>query len=240
LNAMIVDSTALPEQVVADVVTSAFRSAGQRCSALRLLCLQKDVAEPILEMLKGAMAELVIGDPTDPAVDVGPVIDQAAQRKLMAHIDRNHVRVVAQCLLPADCAKGWFVPPTVIRLDSVEDLKEEIFGPILHVVTWKGGELEALVERINASGYGLTLGLHSRLADAASRVAALAHVGNLYVNRSMIGAVVGVQPFGGEGLSGTGPKAGGPHYLSRFCVERTLTVDVTSAGGNARLLSLED
>jgi RHH-type proline utilization regulon transcriptional repressor/proline dehydrogenase/delta 1-pyrroline-5-carboxylate dehydrogenase len=191
-------------------------------------------------MLKGAMAELVIGDPTDPAVDVGPVIDQAAQRKLMAHIDRNHARIVAQCALPARCAKGWFVPPSVIRLDSVEDLKEEIFGPILHVVTWKGGELETLVERINASGYGLTLGLHSRLADAAARVAALAHVGNLYVNRSMIGAVVGVQPFGGEGLSGTGPKAGGPHYLARFCVERTLTVDVTSAGGNARLLSLED
>jgi RHH-type proline utilization regulon transcriptional repressor/proline dehydrogenase/delta 1-pyrroline-5-carboxylate dehydrogenase len=240
LNAMIVDSTALPEQVVQDVITSAFRSAGQRCSALRLLCLQQEVAEPMLEMLKGAMAELVIGDPVDPAVDVGPVIDEQARDRLLAHIDKNQERVIAQCALPPAAAEGWFAPPTMIRLDAVEDLKEEVFGPILHVVGWEGGELERLVERINSTGYGLTLGLHSRLAEAAQRVAAVARVGNLYVNRSMIGAVVGVQPFGGEGLSGTGPKAGGPHYLPRFCVERTLTVDVTSAGGNARLLSLED
>ncbi len=240
LNAMIVDSTALPEQVVNDVIISAFQSAGQRCSALRLLCLQEDIAEKVMEMLKGAMAELTIGDPGDIATDVGPVIDEAAQGVLNAHIEANKARVVHQLALPEQTKTGTFVAPTIIRLDRVEDLTREVFGPVLHVVTWKAGQLDQLVERINASGYGLTMGLHSRIGEAADTVREKAKVGNLYVNRSMIGAVVGVQPFGGEGLSGTGPKAGGPHYLARFAVERTVSVDTTSAGGNATLLSLED
>ncbi len=237
LNAMIVDSTALAEQVVADVITSAFRSAGQRCSALRLLVLQEEIAQPTLDMLKGAMAELRIGDPADPSTDVGPVIDTAARTRLLDHIARHRDRVVAACGAPAE---GLFVPPTVIRLDRIEDLTEEWFGPVLHVTTWKADELDQTIERINASGFGLTMGLHSRLGETAERVEALARVGNLYVNRSMIGAVVGVQPFGGEGLSGTGPKAGGPHYLYRFVTERTVSIDTTSAGGNASLMSLED
>ncbi len=240
LNAMIVDSTALPEQVVNDVVISAFQSAGQRCSALRLLCLQDDIADKVLEMLKGAMAELTLGDPGKLETDIGPVIDPAARDGLMAHIEANRERVLHQLPLPAGTENGTFVPPTVIRLDRVEDLTKEVFGPVLHVATWKAGELDALVDRINASGYGLTMGLHSRIGEAADTVRARAKVGNLYVNRSMIGAVVGVQPFGGEGLSGTGPKAGGPHYLARFAAERTVSIDTTSAGGNATLLSLED
>jgi len=240
LNAMIVDSTALPEQVVNDVIVSAFQSAGQRCSALRLLCLQEDIADKVLEMLKGAMAELTLGDPGDIANDIGPVIDAAARDGLNAHIEAHRAKVLHQLPLPAACANGTFVAPTVIRLDRVEDLTREVFGPVLHVTTWKAGELGRLVDRINASGYGLTMGLHSRIGEAADIVRGKAKVGNLYVNRSMIGAVVGVQPFGGEGLSGTGPKAGGPHYLARFAVERTVSVDTTSAGGNATLLSLED
>ncbi|WP_020651032.1 bifunctional proline dehydrogenase/L-glutamate gamma-semialdehyde dehydrogenase PutA [Solimonas variicoloris] len=239
LNAMFVDSTALPEQVVADVLVSAFQSAGQRCSALRLLCLQDDIADTVLDMLRGAMAALAIGDPAQPATDVGPVIDAAAQARLLAHLDAQRERIVAQCALPAGCERGHFVPPTVIRLDAVEDLRDEVFGPVLHVVRWKAGELAQTVERVNASGYGLTMGLHSRRAGALDEVRARARVGNLYVNRTMIGAVVGSQPFGGEGLSGTGPKAGGPHYLLRFATERTLSVDTTSAGGNASLLSLD-
>jgi RHH-type proline utilization regulon transcriptional repressor/proline dehydrogenase/delta 1-pyrroline-5-carboxylate dehydrogenase len=225
---------------VNDVIISAFQSAGQRCSALRLLCLQEDIADKVMEMLKGAMAELTLGDPGDLGTDVGPVIDAAAQGVLNAHIEANRARVVHQLPLPAATKNGTFVAPTVIRLDRVEDLTKEVFGPVLHVATWKAGELGQLVDRINASGYGLTTGLHSRIGEAADTVRATAKVGNLYVNRSRIGAVVGVQPFGGEGLSGTGPKAGGPHYLARFAVERTLSVDTTSAGGNATLLSLED
>jgi RHH-type proline utilization regulon transcriptional repressor/proline dehydrogenase/delta 1-pyrroline-5-carboxylate dehydrogenase len=183
------------------------------------------------------MAELRIGDPADPSTDVGPVIDAAAQKRLLDHIEANRSRVVAACPTPAG---ALFVPPTVIRLDAIPDLKEEWFGPVLHVVTWKAGELDAVIDAVNASGFGLTMGLHSRLGDTADRVRARARVGNLYVNRSMIGAVVGVQPFGGEGLSGTGPKAGGPHYLHRFVSERTVSIDTTSAGGNASLMSLED
>jgi RHH-type proline utilization regulon transcriptional repressor/proline dehydrogenase/delta 1-pyrroline-5-carboxylate dehydrogenase len=237
LNAMIVDSTALPEQVVADIVTSAFRSAGQRCSALRLLVLQEDIAERTLEMLAGAMDTLVVGSPADPATDVGPVIDQAAFDKLMTYREEAKARWVKTIAAPSN---GLYVPPTVIRLDRIEDLKREWFGPILHVVTWKAGELGQTVARINASGFGLTMGLHSRIARSAEEVEMLAEVGNLYVNRSMIGAVVGSQPFGGERLSGTGPKAGGPHYLARFCAERVTSTDTTSAGGNATLLSLDD
>ncbi len=237
LNTMIVDSTALPEQVVADVITSAFRSAGQRCSALRLLLLQEEVAAPILEMLAGAMGSLVVGDPMDRATDVGPVIDGAAHARLMAYLATHPARILHQCDTPAT---GWFVPPTIVRLDSPDELTEEWFGPILHVATWRAGELEGLLGQINASGYGLTMGLHSRIAATADTVRRKAKVGNLYVNRAMIGAVVGAQPFGGEGLSGTGPKAGGPHYLSRFAVERAVSIDTTSSGGNASLLSIGD
>ncbi len=238
INAMIVDSTALTEQVVADVVTSAFRSAGQRCSALRLLLVQEDVAERTLEMLAGAMDTLVLGDPADPATDVGPVIDQAAYDRLMAYRESRRAAWVHS--VPFDTNGPLIVPPTVIRLSSLDALTQEWFGPILHVATWQAGALEATIAAINAKGFGLTMGLHSRIARTAETVEALAKVGNLYVNRSMIGAIVGSQPFGGEGLSGTGPKAGGPHYLSRFCVERVTSTDTTSAGGNATLLSLDD
>jgi RHH-type proline utilization regulon transcriptional repressor/proline dehydrogenase/delta 1-pyrroline-5-carboxylate dehydrogenase len=237
INAMIVDSTALPEQVVVDVVTSAFRSAGQRCSALRLLLLQEEVAERTLEMLAGGMDALVVGDPADPATDVGPVIDRGAYDRLMAHREETRGRWIKTIAAPDH---GLFVPPTLIRLDRLEDLRKEWFGPLLHVATWKAGQLAETVERVNRSGFGLTMGLHSRIARAAETVEEGATVGNLYVNRSMIGAIVGSQPFGGEGLSGTGPKAGGPHYLPRFCAERVTSTDTTSAGGNATLLSLED
>jgi len=237
LNAMIVDSTALPEQVVVDVVTSAFRSAGQRCSALRLLVLQEDVAPNILKMLAGAMDTLVVGDPADPRSDVGPVIDVAAYDRLDAYRRSVRSRWVHTISAPAT---GNFVAPTVIKLERIADLATEWFGPLLHVVTWNAGELDATIAAINATGYGLTMGLHSRIASTAERVTALARVGNLYINRAMIGAVVGSQPFGGEGRSGTGFKAGGPHYLLRFATERAVSVDTTSAGGNASLLSIED
>ena len=237
LNAMIVDSTALPEQVVQDVITSAFRSAGQRCSALRLLLVQQEVAGPIQEMLKGAMDTLVVGNPADRRTDIGPVIDGAARERLMRYLARQAGRILHQLDVPA-C--GHFVPPSIVRLDSIEDLTEEWFGPVLHVVTWGAGDLERVVEQVNASGYGLTMGLHSRIQGVAASVCRQARVGNLYVNRAMIGAVVGAQPFGGEGLSGTGPKAGGPHYLPRFAVERAISIDTTSSGGNASLLSIED
>ncbi|MDB5677228.1 bifunctional proline dehydrogenase/L-glutamate gamma-semialdehyde dehydrogenase PutA [Sphingomonas bacterium] len=237
INAMIVDSTALPEQVVADVVTSSFRSAGQRCSALRLLLVQEDIADATIEMLKGAMDLLVLGDPADPKTDVGPVIDQAAYDKLMTYRAAPKGKVIKTLDAPAS---GLFVPPTLIQLDAIEDLQAEWFGPILHVATWPAGKLSETIARVNAKGYGLTMGLHSRIARAGDVVEAEAAVGNLYINRSMIGAVVGSQPFGGEGLSGTGPKAGGPHYLYRFIAERAVSVDTTSAGGNATLLSLDE
>ena len=237
LNAMIVDSTALSEQVVRDIIISGFQSAGQRCSALRLLLLQEDIAEHTLEMLRGAMDTLNVGDPADPSTDIGPVIDQDSYDKLMAYRAEVKDRIVHEIDVPA---KGLFVPPSVIRLDNLDDLNREWFGPLVHVATWKAGELEDTIARVNAKGFGLTMGLHSRIAGSSALVENLARVGNLYINRSMIGAVVGSQPFGGEGLSGTGPKAGGPHYLYRFCAERTTSVDTTSAGGNASLLSLED
>jgi RHH-type proline utilization regulon transcriptional repressor/proline dehydrogenase/delta 1-pyrroline-5-carboxylate dehydrogenase len=237
VNAMIVDSTALPEQVVQDVITSAFRSAGQRCSALRLLVLQDDVGDRTLEMLAGAMDTLIVGDPADPRTDVGPVIDKPSYDKLMGRREAMKDRILKTIAVPE---AGLFVPPTLIGLDTIEDLREEWFGPLLHVTTWKGGDLAETVRRVNSSGFGLTMGLHSRIARAAETVEEIGTVGNLYVNRSMIGAIVGSQPFGGEGQSGTGPKAGGPHYLPRFCTERVTSTDTTSAGGNATLLSLED
>jgi RHH-type proline utilization regulon transcriptional repressor/proline dehydrogenase/delta 1-pyrroline-5-carboxylate dehydrogenase len=237
INAMLVDSTALPEQVVADVLTSAFRSAGQRCSALRLLLLQEEIADGVIEMLSGAMDLLVIGDTLDPRTDVGPVIDDAAYQHLMTYRESARGQWIKTVDVPTD---GRFVPPTLIRLYRMESLTREWFGPLLHVATWRAGELAETIGKVNAKGFGLTMGLHSRIARSTEVAEAAARVGNLYVNRSMIGAVVGSQPFGGEGLSGTGPKAGGPHYLPRFCVERAVSVDTTSAGGNASLLSLEE
>lgn len=227
LNAMIVDSSALTEQVVTDIVASAFDSAGQRCSALRILCIQEDVAEHTLQMLRGAMAECRMGNPERLSTDIGPVIDSEAQKGIEQHIDamRAKGRTVYQAaqLKPQDqqeWARGTFVKPTLIELDSFDELKKEIFGPVLHVVRYARQDLDALVEQINAAGYGLTLGIHTRIDETINRVTSKAKVGNMYVNRNMVGAVVGVQPFGGEGLSGTGPKAGGPLYLYRLLCSR--------------------
>ncbi len=234
-NAMIVDSSALAEQVTRDVIASAFQSAGQRCSALRVLYLQDDVAEPMLAMIKGAMAALVVGDPHDLATDLGPVIDPAAKRALERHIAAMRKAGHAITALPAP--RGNFVAPTIIEIASISDLSREHFGPILHVARFAAGEIDAVIDAINASGYGLTLGLHSRIDAVRLRVEARARVGNLYVNRNQIGAVVGSQPFGGEGLSGTGPKAGGPHTLLRFATERLTCIDTTAAGGNTTLMA---
>mgnify|MGYP006267477855 CR=1 FL=1 len=235
-NAMIVDSSALPEQVVRDVVTSAFRSAGQRCSALRVLYVQDVVAERVLTMLAGAMDCLVVGDPTRLATDVGPVIDAEAKRGLEAHIRRMQSEGREIGRAPSAPADGHFIAPIAFEIDGIERLDEEVFGPTLHVVRYGAEALDAVLDAINATGYGLTLGVHSRLDATIERIRARARVGNLYVNRNMIGAVVGAQPFGGEGLSGTGPKAGGPNYLTRFAVERVVSTDTTAAGGNASLL----
>jgi RHH-type proline utilization regulon transcriptional repressor/proline dehydrogenase/delta 1-pyrroline-5-carboxylate dehydrogenase len=215
LNAMIVDSTALPEQAVRDIVLSAFRSAGQRCSALRLLYVQEDIVPGLMAMLTGAMDELRLGAPWDPATDVGPVIDAAAQAKIAAHVARARAegRVIHEITAPED---GHFIGPVAIRVGGMADLGEEIFGPVLHVATFRAQDLDAVLDAVNASGYGLTFGLHSRIEDRAFHVADRLRVGNLYINRNQIGAVVGSQPFGGEGLSGTGPKAGGPAYVARM------------------------
>jgi len=236
---MIVDSSALGEQVVTDVVQSAFDSAGQRCSALRVLCLQDEIAPRVLDLLAGAMDELVIGDPGDPATDVGPVIDAGAREALEDHVAAMHAAglVRHRVVLPRACTKGLFVAPTLVVLDRINRLTREIFGPVVHVVTWRADALDALLDSVNAFGYGLTLGIHSRVDATIDRILSRIRVGNVYVNRNMIGAVVGMQPFGGEGLSGTGPKAGGPNYLPRFAVERTVSVNTAAAGGNAALLT---
>jgi RHH-type proline utilization regulon transcriptional repressor/proline dehydrogenase/delta 1-pyrroline-5-carboxylate dehydrogenase len=237
---MIVDATALPEQVADDVVTSAFRSAGQRCSALRLLCVQEDVADPIVEMIAGAARELELGDPREPATHVGPVIDAEARDRLdrwitaMEGAGRLRFRWDRFRSLPR---AGTYVPPTIIELEHARDLGEEVFGPVLHVVRWRADRLDALIDELAASGYGLTLGIHSRIDATVDRVVARLASGNVYVNRSMIGAVVGTQPFGGTGLSGTGPKAGGPNYLRRFATEQVVAVNTAAAGGNASLLA---
>jgi RHH-type proline utilization regulon transcriptional repressor/proline dehydrogenase/delta 1-pyrroline-5-carboxylate dehydrogenase len=238
-NVMIVDSSALPEQVVRDVVASAFQSAGQRCSALRVLYLQEDVADTMLEMIRGGFEALQVGDPSDLATDVGPVIDDAARARLEAHIAECAAKgyPVTRLPLPAASAAGCFVAPTIIEVPSIRALSDEHFGPVLHVARFRAGELPQVVADINATGFGLTLGLHSRIAETRRFVRAHAKVGNFYVNRNQIGAVVESQPFGGEGLSGTGPKAGGPHYLARFATERVMTIDTTAAGGNASLLA---
>ncbi|HRK19847.1 MAG TPA: bifunctional proline dehydrogenase/L-glutamate gamma-semialdehyde dehydrogenase PutA [Hyphomicrobiaceae bacterium] len=241
INAMIADSSALPEQVVRDVVRSAFDSAGQRCSAARVLFVQSDVAPAIITMLKGAMAELRIGDPLLPETDIGPVIDETARDALDAHKLRmeKEARTIIDLRLPRATSAGTFVSPAAYEIDRLDVLDREVFGPILHVVRFQGGHLPKVVEAINASGYGLTLGLHSRIAAVADYVETHARVGNLYVNRNQIGAVVGVQPFGGEGLSGSGPKAGGPHYLQRFATERVRSTDITATGGNVELMGLQ-
>ncbi|HXF55491.1 MAG TPA: bifunctional proline dehydrogenase/L-glutamate gamma-semialdehyde dehydrogenase PutA [Hyphomicrobiaceae bacterium] len=238
INAMIADSSALPEQVVRDCVRSAFDSAGQRCSAARVLFLQEDVAERTIEMLVGAVEALAVGDPMDYATDVGPVIDEAAQEALEAHKARmnREARRLIDAALPFDCRAGTYVTPAVYEIDRIGVLEREVFGPILHVVRYRQGHLDKVVAAINATGYGLTLALHSRIDAVADFVAEHARVGNLYVNRNQIGAVVGVQPFGGEGLSGTGPKAGGPNYLTRFATERVRATDITATGGNVQLL----
>jgi RHH-type proline utilization regulon transcriptional repressor/proline dehydrogenase/delta 1-pyrroline-5-carboxylate dehydrogenase len=242
VNAMIVDATALPEQVTDDVIVSSFRSAGQRCSALRLLCVQEDVAGPMLAMIEGAAADLKLGDPRDPATHVGPVIDPEAKEKLdrwIANMDaRGRVRFRWDRVAPLPTA-GLYVPPTVIELDNARDLTEEVFGPILHVVRWRADQLDALLDDIAANGYGLTLGIHTRIDTTVERIVARLPHGNVYVNRSMIGAVVGTQPFGGTGLSGTGPKAGGPNYLRGFATEQTVTINTAAVGGNAALFVSE-
>ena len=241
-NAMIADSSSLPEQVVKDAVGSAFTSAGQRCSAARVLLVQDDIADKVIGMLAGAMAELAVGDPGLPSTDVGPVIDEDACAILVEHaqhMDRV-ARPIARTALGEACAHGTFFAPAAWEIESLAQLEREKFGPALHVLRWKADELDAVVDAINATGYGLTLGIHSRIDATIDRIVSRAKVGNIYVNRNQIGAVVGVQPFGGQGLSGTGPKAGGPHYLPRFATEKTVTINTTAAGGNASLLTLGD
>ena len=230
-NAMIVDSSALPEQVVADALLSAFDSAGQRCSALRVLCLQDDIADTVLTMLIGAMNELRTGDPRQLATDVGPVIDAAARTALLAHVER--MRSVALPIMQAsystDCANGTFMAPTVIDLGDIDGLRHlqgEVFGPLLHVLRWQRDELTTLIDRINATGYGLTHGIATRVDTTITTVLSRIRAGNVYVNRNIVGAVVGVQPFGGCGLSGTGPKAGGPFYLTRLMHKATPAIDL--------------
>jgi RHH-type proline utilization regulon transcriptional repressor/proline dehydrogenase/delta 1-pyrroline-5-carboxylate dehydrogenase len=245
LNAMVVDSTALPEQVIDAVVQSAFRSAGQRCSALRLLCVHEGIADGVIEMLRGALAELNVGDPALLATDVGPVIDDEAFTGISGHVQRlkRDARLLGETTVKS--AFPRLIAPVAFEIGAIADLKTEIFGPVLHVVRWgpnqsgpaATGDVMDVVRQINALGYGLTLGVQTRIDSRAQRVADSARVGNVYVNRNMIGAVVGVQPFGGEGLSGTGPKAGGPHYLYRFCAEQTVTINTAAAGGNAELLA---
>jgi RHH-type proline utilization regulon transcriptional repressor/proline dehydrogenase/delta 1-pyrroline-5-carboxylate dehydrogenase len=243
INPLIVDATALPEQVTDDVVTSAFRSAGQRCSALRVLCLQEDVAEPIIEMIAGAARELQLGDPRQLATHVGPVIDAEAKERLDRWLvqkeseGRVRFRWDRFKRMPAG---GIYVPPAIIMLDRVRDLTEEVFGPVLHVVRWRADALDALLDDIAVTGYALTLGIHSRIDSTVAHIVARLANGNVYVNRSIIGAVVGTQPFGGFGLSGTGPKAGGPSYLRRFTTEQTVTINIAAAGGNASLLAAEE
>ena len=236
-NAMIVDSTALPEQVVDDVVASAFKSAGQRCSALRVLYLQEDIADPVITMLKGAMAELKIGLPWRADVDIGPIIDVTALKRLQVHAEKFASRTLAVCDLPKGLT-GHFFAPRMLTLHSIAELEGEVFGPVLHVIRFSAEQIETVIDQINATGYGLTLGVHTRIDRFAKHLFERVRVGNVYVNRNMVGAVVGVNPFGGEGLSGTGPKAGGPRYLLRFATERTWTDNRVAQGGNTDLFRL--
>jgi RHH-type proline utilization regulon transcriptional repressor/proline dehydrogenase/delta 1-pyrroline-5-carboxylate dehydrogenase len=241
-NAMFVDSSALPEQVVLDSVLSAFNSAGQRCSALRVLCLQQEIAPRVIELLRGYMQELVIGNPANLATDVGPVIDDEARAMLSSHVEklRDRSKLIHECVLPAEASGGTWFPPTAIEIDSIDVLQREVFGPVLHVLRFPGRYLAETVAAVNRTGYGLTMGLHSRIDSRARSLIRDSGAGNIYINRNMIGAVVGVQPFGGRGLSGTGPKAGGPQYLSRFGIEYSVSNNISAVGGNASLLSLNE
>ena len=241
-NAFIADSSSLPEAVVKDAIASAFISAGQRCSAARVLFVQDDIADKVMTMLAGAMAELKVGEPGLLSTDVGPVIDTDALEILQQHARRMdaEARTIAVAPMDASAEHGTFFAPRAYELTSLAQLQREVFGPILHVIRWKADQLDAVIDQINATGYGLTLGVHSRIDETVDRIASRVNVGNVYVNRNQIGAVVGVQPFGGQGLSGTGPKAGGPHYLPRFATEKVVTVNTTAAGGNASLLTLGD
>jgi RHH-type proline utilization regulon transcriptional repressor/proline dehydrogenase/delta 1-pyrroline-5-carboxylate dehydrogenase len=239
INAMIVDSSALAEQVVTDVLTSAFGSAGQRCSALRLLCLQDDIADPVLRMLHGGAEMLTIGDPLDPATDVGPVIDEDAR----ATLERAAARFGAPLFavpLPPGTEHGTFFAPRAFLLRQASELRTEIFGPVLCIARYAADRLDEVMDAIDATGYGLTLGIHSRIEATQRRITERLRIGNTYVNRNQIGAVVGAQPFGGRGLSGTGPKAGGPVTLYRFAEERVVSVNTAAAGGNAALLALDE
>ena len=241
INAMLVDSTALPEQVSDAVMQSAFRSAGQRCSALRLLCVHETIADHVVEMIQGAAKELVAGDPAQLSTDVGPVIDKEAFDGIRQHIQRLNAEA-KPLLAPVSSAQAAsksianLIAPQAFEVKAIAEMKQEIFGPVLHIVRWNG-DPQDVINQINALGYGLTIGIQTRIDSRAQALARASHVGNVYINRNQIGAVVGVQPFGGEGLSGTGPKAGGPHYLYRFCAEQTITVNTTAAGGNAALLA---
>ena len=240
-NAMIVDSSALPEQVVMDVVQSGFNSAGQRCSALRALFVQEEIADRVEALLAGYMDELKIGDPRYLSTDVGPVIDEPSRDALVAHA--THIRKSSRwhhaCRLGAEHARGVYFAPAVVEIDALSQLQGEVFGPIVHIVRYAANRLDAVIEAVNATGYGLTLGVHTRVDATARYIAARVRAGNVYVNRNIIGAVVGVQPFGGLGLSGTGPKAGGPYYLHRFATEQTVTINTAAVGGNASLLTME-
>ncbi len=242
-NAMIVDSSALPEQVVDDVIHSAFGSAGQRCSALRVLYVQEDIADNVIEILKGAIEVLHVGDPVELSADIGYIIDGEAKENLDNHITyiEKHGKFIARAILDDNLSDvGRMFAPHAYEIDDISVLKEEVFGPVLHVIRFKGAELGDVIEKVNSTGYGLTFGLHSRIQSRHEKISGLVNAGNVYVNRSMTGAIVGVQPFGGMGLSGTGPKAGGPHYLRAFAVEKHVSVDTTASGGNATLVSLED
>jgi RHH-type transcriptional regulator, proline utilization regulon repressor / proline dehydrogenase / delta 1-pyrroline-5-carboxylate dehydrogenase len=238
LNGMFVDTTALKEQVVDDVIASAFGSAGQRCSALRLLFLPTELADSYIETLKGAMDMLHVGDPANFDVDVGPVIDKDALALLEAHVTKLTAagQVLHRAPVPEEL-NGHYVAPTLAEISHPSELKREVFGPVLHIVRYDSQNPEVMTKALHDSGYGLTLGIHSRLETFADTIMAQVPAGNVYVNRTITGAVVGVQPFGGEGLSGTGPKAGGPHYLYRFCAEQTVTINTAAAGGNAELLA---
>ncbi len=240
-NVMVVDSSALPEQVVFDIIQSAFNSAGQRCSAARVLCIQEDIADNVIHMLKGAMAELVVGDPSLLSTDVGPVIDKDALQMLLNHRDRmlTEGKLIFEVPMPHNLS-GNFFAPVAFEIKSLDILKTEVFGPILHVIRYAAKDLDKILQDIINTGYGLTFGIHSRIDATQQYVLDRMPVGNMYVNRNMIGAVVGVQPFGGERLSGTGPKAGGPHYLPRLCVEHTISINTTAAGGNTTLISLQE
>lgn len=241
-NALIGDSSSLPEQLIKDALASAFTSAGQRCSAARVLFVQDDIADKTIAMLAGAMAELKVGDPALLSTDVGPVIDHDAFCMLEKHGKRmrGEAKLIAEATMDGATEHGTYFAPVAFEIDSIDRLHKEVFGPALHVVRWKADELDKVIDAINATGYGLTLGIHSRIDETIDHIVARIKVGNAYVNRNQIGAVVGVQPFGGQGLSGTGPKAGGPHYLPRFATEKTVTVNTTAAGGNASLLTLGD